>query len=236
MNNADQIKFRASSLGFIMTEPRKGEKGLSETCKTHLVDCFVSAKYGRNTDIVSKYTTKGLLVEEDSLTLYSQYKSHPFFKCKERFENEYISGHPDIITPELIDIKSSWDIYTFFRVNAKSLNKRYYWQLQAYMDLTGATSAKLVYCLVNTPLALVYDEKRKLQYRMNVIDDVNKEFIEACAEIDKLSIYNDIGVNERVIEMQIMRNDNDIEKMHQRVIECREYMNRELFKSNLISV
>lgn len=233
--NADKIKFRASSMGYLMTEPREKaakEKGeLSETAKTHLIDVFVSAKYGRNTDIANKYTTKGLMVEEDSLTLYSMYKNQYYTKNQDRIENEWISGCPDIITPGLIDIKSSWDIYTFFRVHGKELNKRYFWQLQAYMDLTGLQSSTLAYCLVNTPAPLIWDEKRRLQFRMNAIDDATDDVLKAFAEIDKNCTYDDISLQEKVLEIEVKRDDEAIERMHKTVERARIYMNKELFKS-----
>jgi hypothetical protein len=220
-----------------MTEPRAKSETLSESCKTHLVDVFVSNKYGRNTDIVNKYTTKGMLVEEDSLTLYSRYKKEFYLKNETHFNNEFIKGTPDIITKHgmIIDVKSSWDIYTFFRNNAKSLNKNYYWQLQGYMALTGCKISMLAYCLVNTPDMLIQDEKRRLQYKMGVIDDSNKTFEEACAEIEKLSIYDDIPLSEKVIEIEIKRDDSDIERLYQKIKDCREYMNKNLFKKELIT-
>ena len=140
---ANNILFRASSIGHIMTEPqgksnyeiwqdavlslkkteesynnlknKDGKMGigylekiaklrndipelekvkdlvkLSETTKTHLIDKFVSYKYGRNTDIKNKYITKGLEVEEDSITLFSQYSKTFYRKNEERLTNVVI--------------------------------------------------------------------------------------------------------------------------------------------------
>lgn len=233
--NADKILFRCSSLGHIMTDPRTGT-GLSETTKTHLVDLFVSSKYGRNTDIHTRATNKGLMVEEDSLTLYSRYKGEFFKKNEDRFNNEFISGCPDILPKKdniVRDIKSSWDIYTFFRNILGKINKMYYWQIQGYCDLTGADSGVLAYCLINTPEILVHDEKRRLQFKMGVIDDANLDFQAACEGLDKLLVYDDIQINERVIELHIPRNDEDIKRMHKRVLDCREYMNVHLFKNKV---
>lgn len=228
---ADNILFRASSCGYLMVEPQKKTELISETTKTHLVDVFVSSKYGRNTDIHSKYTNKGLMVEEDSLTLYSRFKKEFYLKNEDHFSNAFIKGTPDIITEDrIIDVKSSWDIYTFFRNTTAKLNKNYYWQLQCYMALTGKEKATLAYCLINTPDMLIQDEKRKLQYRMGVIDDANLSFQEACNQLDKLMIYDDIILEEKIIEIEIKRNDKDIERLYERIVDCREYMNEYLFK------
>jgi hypothetical protein len=230
-NNADKILFRASSSGYLMVEPKLKSEVLSETTKTHLVDVFVSNKYGRNTDIHTKATNKGLMVEEDSLTLYSRYKKEIYFKNEEHFSNDFIKGTPDIILEDMIiDIKSSWDIYTFFRSGHSKLNKLYYWQLQSYMALTGKKEAMLAYCLINTPDMLIQDEKRRLQYKMGVIDDANLDFQKACDELDRLMIYDDIQMNEKVMEIHVKRNDSDIERLYERVQDCREYMNEYLFK------
>lgn len=235
---ANNIKFRCSSLGYIMTDARTKSELLSETAKTHCVDVFVSAKYNRNTDIQNKYTLKGLQVEEDSITLYSRLKKKVFFKNEERLSNDFITGTPDLFDGEdkrhpeiIIDLKSSWDIFTFFRSREDKLNKQYYWQLQGYMALTGAKTSRLAYCLVNTPEMLINDQKRKLMYSMAVIDaDHNEDYQAACAEIDKLSIYDDIPMSERMHEIIIERNDDDIARIYQRVKDCRDWMNEHLFK------
>jgi hypothetical protein len=231
--SASNILFRCSSLGYLMTEPRSKSETLSETCKTHLTDVFVSAKYGRNTDIFNRYTAKGMMVEEDSLTLYSRYKEEIYFKNKERVENFYISGCPDIILKDMIiDIKSSWDIYTFFRNNnSDKVNKNYYWQLQGYMALCDKETSKLAYCLVNTPDMLIQDQKRKLLWQMGLIDDTNKDYEQACIEIDKLSVYDDIPMEEKVIEIVIKRNQADIDRLYERIEVAREYMDSFLFKT-----
>ena len=268
MDNANEILFRCSSLGHIMTEergagltenqaneikelearPKRTDKQqekldyliakrdappqLSDTCITHLADVFVSAKYKRNTDIENKFTKKGLMVEEDSLTLYSRYKKRMFTKNEDWLKNEFISGTPDVIKEHILDIKSSWDIFTFFRTNIKKLNKNYYWQMQGYMALTGAKSATLAYCLTDTPDVLIQDVKRKLLWKMGVATELDQDYLDACAEIDKLSLYNDIPLEERVIEIEIERNEEDIQRLYKKVEACRNYINTHFFKIN----
>lgn len=220
-----------------MVEPKSKSEVIAQGVKTHLVDIFVSSKYGRKSDIKSKYTNKGLQVEEDSITLYSRATKILYKKNEERLSNEFVTGLPDLYEGEsitnaelIIDIKSSWDIFTFFRSKTSPLNKLYYWQGQTYMALTGAKKFKLVYCLINTPFTMIEDEKRKLSWSMGVIDPNNKDYQEACQEIDRLMIYDDIDLNERYFEIDIDRNDEDIEKMYQRIKDCREWMNVNLFK------
>lgn len=237
MNNADNIKFRCSSLGHLMTEARSKSEPISETTKTHLVDVYVSEVYGRYTDIMNKYIAKGNQVEDDSITLFSRVNKTFFRKNEDHLSNDFIKGTPDLFVgekiysaTEIIDIKSSWDIFTFFRTKSKDVNKLYYWQLMGYMALTGATSATLAYCLVNTPDTLINDEKRKLHWKMGLIDDNHPDFIEACEKIDRLSIYDDIPMHDRILTIKVERNDEVIERLYKRVMECRHWMNQNLFK------
>ncbi|MCA6513917.1 MAG: hypothetical protein IM569_13765 [Chitinophagaceae bacterium] len=222
--------FRCSSLGHIMTEARGA--GLSETTKTHLINVYVSNKYGRRDDIQGKYIEKGLAVEEDSITLYSRIKQSFFKKNDSHISNSWIKGTPDLYegfsieqATHIVDIKSSWDIYTFMRVLTKDVNKMYYWQLQGYMDLTGATSATLAYCLVDTPVQLIEDEKGRLMWKMGVATNENPLYLEACEELEKAMTFGDIDMRERLIEFKIERNDADILRMHKRVEDCREWLN-----------
>ena len=234
--NFNSTLFRCSALSNLMTEPRsKADKdagNLSETTKTYLVDVYVKEKFGRQLDVTSKHMAKGLLVEDDSITLYSRVKKTFFKKNEVRVFNEYICGTPDLFTgdaintaTEIIDIKSSWDIFTFFRSRDKGVNSAYWWQLQGYMALTGAQSARLSYCLVNTPDVLIADEKRKLMYKMNVATTEDSDYIAACEELDRSLIYDDIDMSVKVFEFLIQRDDTAISSLYDKVRKARSYLN-----------
>jgi len=234
--NFDNTLFRCSSLGHLMTDPKskkdKEAGNLSEGAKTHLIDCYVSAKYGRQSDVHSRYITKGLECEEDSITLYSRLKKKFFKKNEEHLNNEFIKGTPDLYEGEkilaatkIIDVKSSWDIYTFFRVLSKDVSDIYYWQLQGYMALTGAKISTLAYCLNDMPLILLEDEKRKLMWKMGAGTTESPEYIQACEELEHLLTYPDIPLEERVIEFEIERNDEDIDKLYAKIQKARIWLN-----------
>lgn len=227
----NDIKIRCSSLGYVMTEPRTKSETLSETCKGHLADIMVRAKYNRQNDIFNRYTTKGLMVEEDSITLYSRLTKKFYRKNEEQLVNDWISGTPDLYEGDSIDaasivhdIKSSWDIFTFFRQHEAALNKQYYWQMQGYMMLTGAKEARLAYCLINTPNILLMDEMRKLAYKMGAATEESEEYKKACEELTHSMTYDDIPLKERCIIQTIQRDEEAIERIKIRVGQCRDYM------------
>ncbi len=221
------ILFRCSGLGEIMNT--KDE--IIEGTKTAITK-VIAKHLGREDDIYSKYMDKGTTVEEDSITLYSKVSRKMFRKNEERLTNDYISGTPDIYLGEsiekadhVIDIKSSWDLFTFLKAKTQDVKKNYYWQLQGYMALTGAKSATLAYCLVNTPDHLIYDEKRKLAYKMGLIDEMESPvFIEACKQIELNTTFDDIPEKQRVFTYSVERNEADIARLYMQVERCRTYI------------
>jgi hypothetical protein len=231
----EKIQIRCSSIGKLMTEPKlKADKeagNLSETTKSYLVDVYVTEKYGREPEIHSKFIEKGLAAEDDSITLYSRQKKAFYKKNEDRLFNEYIKGTPDLYEGEaitkadvVIDIKTSWDVFSFFRTKAKDLNNDYYYQLQGYLALTGAHTAKLVYCLVDTPEILINDEKRRLMYKMGVATDLNEDYIQAAEELDKSMRFSDIPMSERVYEITIQRDEDVITRIYDKVKKARLYL------------
>jgi hypothetical protein len=252
-------KFRASGNGHLMTEPKlKADKdagNLSEGAKTHVINTWVSWKYKRNEEIYSKYIEKGNEVEEDAITTVSLASNVNFVKNEITFENEWICGTPDFLIKDkegkiitIEDTKASWDIYSFNRSKNKPLNKLYYWQMQSYMWLTGATMANIRYCLENATADLILDEKRKLAYAMRCFgeQDTNPEYKAKCAQLERLMIYDmksfknrypgfdfdcnlaewkyDVPENERLYTIPIYRNDSDIENLKSKVIKAWEFM------------
>lgn len=239
MIDFNEYLFHPSSLGLLMTNAQ-GKKDtktvdeLGETARQHLLECWISEKYKREKDITNKYTEKGIVQEEESITLYSRVTKRFHKKNTEQISNDYFVGLPDLFegesilkAEEVIDIKTSWDIFTFFSVLSKPINPRYEWQLQAYNDLTGAKLARLVYCLVDTPDNLIQDAKRKLQWAMNLIDpDANPDYVKKSLQIDRNMTFGDIPIEDKYIEFVFPRNQEKIEQAHARVLIGREFLNR----------
>lgn len=230
--NFDNHLFRPSMLGDLMSnaQGKKDTKSLSElgeTAKGKLLEIFIEKVYGRTKDVTNKYMEKGTMQEEESMTLYSRVTGEIFFKNKETLRNEYFVGTPDIIHADyILDLKTSWDIHTFFKTKLNPINKNYICQLNAYMDLTNKDSAKLVYTLVNTPENLIEDEKKKARWRLSVIDEDNDPaYIAAVHEIEKNSRFDDIPMEKRYITFELQRDQELIDSMKARVQIWREILN-----------
>ncbi len=214
-----------------LIKKRSAPVPLGKTCITHLVEVYIGLRYERKKEIISRYIDKGLAVEEDSFTLVSLVKSFLFRKNKKWFNHDPdITGTPDHIPAEettVDDIKSSWDIFTFLAVTLVALNKMYYWQLQGYMILTGRKLSRLIYCLTDTPPIMLEDQKRRLGWKLGIIDpdpSVNPDYAEACAEIDRLGKYDDIPMNERIKEIEVPFDPKAEKKIRERVKRCRLWL------------
>jgi hypothetical protein len=226
----ENVKIRCSSLGKLMTEPKsvadKKAGALSENAKTMLVEVYAKAVYGREKEVQSKPMKKGVLVEDDSITTLSMYDGVLYQKNEVKYENEFISGTPDIITNYefVIDIKSSYDIWTFLANVDSKIDKGYWWQLQGYMMLTNKRKASLVYCLSNMPDHLVETEKYYLLKRLDVISEESPEYLIEAAKLERILKYDDIPVNERVIKYDIDFDDSVVELVESKVKTAREYL------------
>lgn len=226
--NWSETLIRASSVGYIMTEPvTKADKEaglLSKTAQRHLLDVYISNKYNRVKDIQTKQMKKGIEVEQESIDLLSMFLKKPFVKNTERFSNKYITGLPDIIDDEIIDIKSSYDLWTFLGNIPDKLDNLYYWQMMSYMWLTGKNKATIAYCLVNTPDNIIQQEKYYLLKKLDVISEESPEFVREAMKIELNMKFDDIAMEERILMFDVSRNEDDILRIQQKVERAREFL------------
>jgi len=206
------FKIRCSAIGKIMTEARSKSEPLSKTCITYLEEWTKEQIYDRRKEIDSKYMEKGILMEDSAIDFVSSY--YPdlplLIKNEKNFASDYITGTPDLILDEeVIDIKCSWDCFTF-PLFEKELNKDYYWQLQGYMYLTGCSKGRIIYVLIDTPIGIV---DREIRF------NPDKE-----AEIIAYHNYRNVPDKYKIKSFEVTRSDQDIDAIIKRVNECREYI------------
>jgi hypothetical protein len=258
LGDANSIDFRCSSLDHLMPGPREKAGEIQETTKTHLVDVFVSFKYGRREEIFGKFLDKGNEREEDSITLLSRIHKKFYKKNDVRLSNGFITGECDIYlgeniegAEETLDTKTSWSAHTFFRAKNKKIDPAYEWQGHGYMWLTGAKKHTVAYCLVNGTAQAIMDEKRRLAYRFGPDPQTNPEYVKQARQIEINHIFDlfafkeenawfefdndlsewkyDIPMKERLFTFTFERDEEKILQMQKRVVQCREWMLKNLF-------
>lgn len=216
---------RCSSIGKIMTSPRSKGEVLSQTTKSYIKELVLEHKYGIRKEINSRYLDKGNMVENESIELTEKVLDLDLIvKNESYFENDFICGTPDIIMGDtIIDVKSSWSAHTFpFFFDEELPNKDYYYQIQGYLALTGATKGMVVYCLINTPEEIVLDEIRRTSWSRHELDVTE----ETEAEVRQQHEFDHIPEVNRVKAYYIERDEEVIQAIYDRVNECKIYYNR----------
>lgn len=233
MTDWSKTKFRASSWGNLMTEPRsKSEGQLSKTCQKELIKIYNWVKYGRKKQVVTRQMIKGIKCEPAAITLFSRVEKKLFVKNEIQLENDTKTGHPDIFEGESIrtateihDIKNSWELDTFSPKAVEELDATYDYQIQTYFDLVPtAKQGSIAYCLVDAPDELIQDELKRLQFDMNIIWDQDPAYLVAAAEIVKNMTFGDIPFEECVIKIPVARDEAKIAKMNEKVPLLRDWL------------
>jgi Holliday junction resolvase-like predicted endonuclease len=194
------LKFRCSSLADIMTEPKSKTETLSAGAKTAIEKIAKEFVYGYDSIVSTKYMTKGIECEDQSIELLNSVLFTDYKKNTERRTNDWITGEADIVAPDaILDIKTSWSLDTFPVLAEIGENKTYWWQMQAYMWLWDKPRAEVCYCLIDTPEDLIGYENRSLHQVSHIAPEL------------------------RVTRWKIDRDDEAIAKIAPKVEAAREY-------------
>lgn len=166
------MKFRCSSIGKLMTEPKsKSEGPLSVGTKTYIRELAAQEIFGVDFVVSSKAMEKGIECESDSILLLNSVRKLSLRKNTERRSNDFITGECDLFDSVLKrghDIKTSWSIATFPITSKDCEDKLYEWQMRGYMALWNADEWEVNYCLVDTPDRLIGFEPMELHFVSNI--------------------------------------------------------------------
>jgi hypothetical protein len=204
-----------------MTNARSKSEVLSKTCKSYLQELAIEEMYGIKKEFSSRYTDKGIEVERTSIDLVQDNCDFGFmYKNEEHFENDYLTGTPDVNTDNiLLDVKSSYDASTFPWFEEEIPNKDYYYQLQGYMALCNKRKSVLAYCLVNTPFQIVEDEVRRAHWKEHLIDESE----ELRADVEARHNFDHIPPEKRIKTFEVRYDKEVIKAIYERIKECRKY-------------
>lgn len=216
---------RLNELNAIKDIPKFGGTALRR-----LSQIYTEETTGRKKNITSLTIEKGLMTEEDSITLYSLKSGLYYRKNKVRLSNGFVSGEWDFEDEEqdmIIDTKSSWDVFTFDATVAAGLNPMYEWQGQMYMWLRGRKRHRIAYCLNNTPKKIV----DKLKYRAKMdFEGTQEELDELYNKIEFENNYDDLPLDRKIRVYDVNRDEEKIELAKSYIPHFRNYLKN--FESN----
>jgi hypothetical protein len=194
---------------------------LSEGAKNYCQLWLKEQIYNRTKEFTSKYTDKGNEVEQESINFASEHLGWGMcFKNEKYFENDYMTGTPDIVlSDKVIDMKNNWDCFTFPLFDTEP-DQNYEYQLQGYMELSEKENALLVHTLMDTPDLLIQDEIRRYSWKHGMIDLP----AETEQEIMDRMVYKDVPIEKRIKVFELKKNQETIDRIKKRVLMCRNYI------------
>ena len=191
------------------------------TAMSYIREVWMRNEFGYDEPLVSNEILKGLMVEDEVIGIMTRHINGGFrVKNDQQFENDYFTGCPDVLIPEIVeDGKASWTLRTF--METRRPDPLYIAQGQVYMDLTGAKKFRLCHVLVDTPDELVLEEKKRLYFRFNC-DEENPIYQELIKKVDAMhKIANKIPEDQRIKVFEFDRNDDYLETLKLRVRQAR---------------
>lgn len=224
----EMIKARAHMAAHFLSKGRKNR--WSVEAQKYMMNEAIFRKYGIEKDsIYSKYLEKGLLMESDSLRKLSDLDGYFYTKNTERKSNDYVSGECDTLSKHsVIDIKSSWDIFTFNKMKIDGISKLYEYQLRCYMDLYDKPEAEVVFVLNDPTESLLTDEHMRIQRNYSDIDsefEANPEMLAAFqkdleALDNRFMLKERLSLEARVHRIKIERDDELTAKLYDFIAEA----------------
>ena len=207
---ADYIAYgkRARGEGKVLTEKQKvtyndlcekrAHPKLPDTCTSYLKEWYSHQRWGAPEDVQTKYTLKGIIREDEAIEAIAVKFGEPMEKNEVYYENDYMTGTPDVVSDIIYDTKCPWNGKTFLAHVTEPNDTLYEWQMRGYMYLVDRQQAKVCYVLLDTPEEINQGNEVKFSdtpiedriYYFTVDRDYGKEReIEARVELCKDWLY-----------------------------------------------
>lgn len=224
MINLPTFKCRASKIGDIMTNGRGKNAGMGETAKTYAKEWVIQQITGKQKTIESKYLSHGIYAEEAAIQRAEKHFGCKFPRRQEYKENNFFTGSFDAANDAMvIDTKCSFNEYTFPYFQSDP-DKKYYGQLQVYMDLHDVKNAALVFCLENHS----DDEIDKMAQRLAYNEGLSDPEMEHWNEAKKQLTFDHLPDSMRIKVYEFTRDDEYLVAAKQRVNDVEDYITNEL--------
>ena len=221
-------------------------KQRAESEKEHFVLCkaneavlkkiYSREKYKKYIQNISKdyapQLLNGTLSENESLKLASEVLSINFKVNKQLVSNNFIKGKMDAYTgrsiykaKSVVDVKTASNYESFLDfIDTTEEKTKYYWQIMGYLSLTGAKYGSIIHCCVNYHPSIINQEISKYLLRIRGLD-IPSEVVDFNTDRIRNNLtFDNIPKSERIIEVKIKRNDDDIQLIKDKVLLFRTFL------------
>lgn len=203
---------------------------LSVSAIKHLIRRYSWEKYNKRVvsiDQARSTTRKGNMMEEEAIAIVSALDKQQYSKEQCMVSNEYLLGICDVFHNggrKIIDVKASWNIYTFMPNLINPVDTSYWYQMQGYMELYDADVAEVCYVLVNTPPHLIAREREKMADKYMTGEITKDKYDEGMTSLDHSFDYDKIPLKRRVIRQEISRYKEVLPLIYRNVDKCRLWL------------
>lgn len=228
----------------VLKQEKSKDVILSDTAIAYLVEAYAwetekMCSITKEMDV--EYFERGRKTEPESIELLSFVDDGAYIKNEERFENEFLSGIPDVLhvsvdgaaegqeewfAETIVDIKSTKDYPTFLYKMHKGLDPGNREQLQGYGDILDCLNLKVAFTLPTMPESIRNGYKMKLAYKMDEVTTESPRFLKAWAELERSMIFDHIPAPRRVYKIPVEPFTlSEKQAVYERVKVCREWLN-----------
>lgn len=200
-------------------------KGAKTYCKQWIKEQF----YKRKKEFTCNYTNHGIENEPIATEMTIEHLNLQDCKFQQYKENDYMSGHCDILSKtEITDTKCSWDFSTFPILEDEIPDEKYYDQAQVYMALWGIENFNISYCLTDMHPLIIESEAKRWCYKNRI------EYTELVYnKFESQYTYNNFKLEEKIKVFKVVRDKEYEKKIIERVKMCRTYINQLIESKNL---
>lgn len=216
---------------------------LSDTAIGYLVEAYAweterMCNVTKEMDV--EYFERGKKTEPESIELLMEVDKTAYIKNEFRFENEFLSGIPDVMTIEkgylghgdyneycatVRDIKSCQDYPTFLYKIHKGVDPGNKEQLQGYGDILECEDLAVVFTLPNMPDSIREGYKYRLAQKMDEVTTESPRFLKAWAELERSMIFSHMPAARRVYKIPVHPfTPSEKQAVYERVKRCREWL------------
>lgn len=201
----------------------KNNPTLPKTVTTYLQDVKKGWLYGQKKEFSTVQTDKGNLMEDDAIDFIVEHLDIDWMALKneKHFEDEFMKGTPDVILQdEIIDIKCSWDCFTF-PLFEDEVNQDYWWQGQGYMHLVGKKKYRVAYCLMDMPQDILSRLLNMERWKISNSHKLDEEIYDALKE---KYTYSNLPLELRLKVYEFEYDFEAIKQVQKRVSLSRNYL------------
>jgi len=212
-------------------------KKLPQGSKSAVVNMYLYYKYGvvnisKDANSAMPISMdKGSVKEADAIKLVNDIHGWNFVKNEEVVSNTFFTGIPDILLKSKVksdivikEIKIPLTLNQFVLSENQKLDTDIEWQMLAYLDILKADYVEIFFCLVDAPLYMINQEKKKVMERMLMAGNNNDIIMQRLKMIEKSMTFGYIEKEKRVRKVIVERNDIKMRDARVRVKQLREYL------------